>query len=152
MTDKLTMRAILPADPRSNAITFGDKKELIEAIKVVGRLNGKLACVAEARFYMARRSDGASPVYCALWVHGDKYTSGRGVASGYGYHKSSAALQNAIGSAGIELMGSNYARWGDQKPNFKLHASISGCGDGSMQMAMKAIARAAGARGELLIV
>lgn len=150
MTDKLTMRAVLPAEPRSNAINFGDKKETIETIKVIGRLNGKLACVAEARFYMGR-SSSASSVYCALWVHGDKYTSGHGVASGSGYHKQSQALAVAIGTAGIELFGSNYD-YSSDPVDFKKHAYIGGCGKASMRMAMLAIARAAGARGELLVV
>lgn len=150
MSEKLTMRAVLPAEPFSNAKNYGGEKETIETLKVIGRLNGKLACVAEARFYMGR-SSSASSVYCALWVHGDRHTSGRGVASGHGYHKQSAALGDAIRSAGIELFGCNYDH-SSERINFKNRAYIGGCGDGSMRMAIKSIARAAGARGELLVV
>ena len=72
-------------------------------------------------------------------------------AGGYGYHKESAALDSAIKSAGIELYGSNYSTWGDSKPDYKRRAHIGGCGNGSMLTALKAIARAAGARGEIYI-
>jgi hypothetical protein len=117
-----------------NAKNYGDKKETVRTVQAVGMLNGKLACVAEARFYMGRRSDGASPVYCSLWVHGDNYTSGTGSAGGFGYHKQSAALQAAMKSAGVFL-------WADAGT----HAYIDGVGDGAMRDAMTAIAIAAGA-------
>lgn len=150
--EKMTMKAILPADTRSNGKNFDCDKETIRRMVVVGKLGGKLRNVCEARFYMGR-ANSASTVYCSLWVHGDNYTSGHGKASGYGYHKSSAALASAINSAGIDLMGANYAYVKDDtRINFKSRAYIGGCGDSSMEMAMKAIARAAGARGELLIV
>lgn len=148
----LTMRAILPEVERSNARNLSPEKETIRTIKVVGKRvrHNYAAVIAEARFYMGR-STSASTVYCSLWVHGDKCTSGHGKASGYGYHKESAALQDAIESAGIELRGSNYAH-SSEKPNYKRVARIDGCGDSSMEMALMAIARAAGARGKLLVV
>ena len=145
----LTMRATLPEAPRSNAINMANNKETISTLKVIDR---NLKVYAEARLYMARRSDGASSVFCSLWVHGNAQTSGHGKAGGYGYHKQSAALQAAITSAGIVLHGSNYASWGGTRPNYKKQANIGGCGDGSMHMALMAIARAAGARGKLAVV
>lgn len=94
-----------------NARNMEPEKERVNTLRVVSRILGTdkgLQTVCEARFYMARRSDGASPVYCGLWVSGAQWTSGHGRASGYGYHKESAALQAAIDSAGIKLTGDNY--------------------------------------------
>ncbi|MFX5068880.1 hypothetical protein ABTC68_19770, partial [Acinetobacter baumannii] len=53
------------------------------------------------------------------------YGRGQGKAGGYGYHKPSAALADAISDAGI-----------------RLSRSISGCGDDVMRDACEAIARA----------
>lgn len=80
------------------------------------------------RWWMGR-SANASMVYCSVWVRtrdgGD--LSGRGSAGGYGYHKESAAFDDAVTSAGI-----------------KLRQSVHGCGDGSVRHALQAIAKAAG--------
>ena len=145
------MRAALPAENVSNAIGYGCQKETVSRLCVVGKQNGELFSIVEARFYMGRSRD-ASTVYCALWVYGkETYCSGRGKAGGYGYHKESAALAGAIRSAGIQLTGANYETH-EGRIDYKKPAYISGCGAGSMRMALKAIARAAGARGQLLIV
>ena len=89
-----------------------------------------------AKFYMPERG---STVYCALWV-GDR--RGWGSAGGWGYHKQSAALSEAIRRAGIELYGNPYGRGGDEKfsPNKQCH--IDGRGHGSMVDAIQAITRA----------
>lgn len=131
----------------SNAKNLEPEKERVNTLRVVAMLNGKLSTVCEARFYMARRSDGASPVYCSLWVHGNAYTSGYGRASGYGYHKESAALQFAIDSAGINLTGDCYGLEVTDKP-----ARIDGVGSTAMKDAMRAIAVAAGADATLMHV
>lgn len=147
------MQAAFTKPGQSNARNLDIDKERVDTMRVVGRLSGKdeLSTVVEARFYMARRSDGASPVYCSLWVHGNQYTSGYGKASGYGYHKSSAALQDAIDSAGIALTGDQYER--DESPERQEKpARIDGCGDSAMRGAMRAIAIAAGADAKLLHV
>ena len=154
--ENLTMKAKLPAigpngERISNAYNYSGEKETTCRYIVIGKLNGKLQSIVEARIYMGR-SSSASKVYCSLWINGENYCSGSGSAGGWGYHKESAALDSAIRSAGIELYGSNYSHWGDSKPDFKKRAHIGGCGAGSMETALKAIARAAGARGQLLIV
>lgn len=148
--DRMTMRATLPSGDVSNAVNYGGEKETVSTYQVVGKKKGALCSIVEARFYMGR-SASASTVYCALWVSGDTYCSGRGKAGGYGYHKESAALAGAIRSAGIQLTGANYEHH-EGRIDYKKPAYISGCGAGSMRMALKAIARAAGARGQLLIV
>lgn len=150
--EKLSMKAAFDGKSPSNAVNYSGEKEKISSYTVVGKRNGSLSAIVEARFYMGR-SRSASVVYCSLWVQGENYCSGSGKAGGYGYHKESAALQSAISSAGITLFGSNYSYFDkDEKPNFKKRAHIGGCGCGSMATALKAIARAAGARGQLLIV
>ena len=149
-TEKLTMRAALPAEAVSNAVNYSGEKERVSSYTVVGKLGGALRSVVEARFYMGR-SASASTVYCSLWVSGERYCSGTGKAGGWGYHKARAALAQAITSAGIALTGANYSHH-EGRVNFKKPAYISGCGTGSMETALKAIARAAGLRGQLLIV
>ena len=88
----------------SNALNMGDKKETINQRKLITHKAGEFKEPITIRWYMARSGDGASPVYCSLWVRcSPYYVSGRGVAKGYGYHKASAAFQEACDSAGIEL-------------------------------------------------
>ena len=102
------MKAIIKSE-NQNAVNYGGKKETVRELDVVGKIDGNLRAIVTARFYMGR-SSSASTVYCALWVHGKGiYTSGKGQAGGYGYHKESAALSEAIKSAGIELFGDQYA-------------------------------------------
>ena len=129
------------------------QKEMVNTIRVISRILGTdkgLQTVCEARFYMARRSDGASPVYCSLWVSGAQWTSGHGRASGYGYHKESAALQAAIDSAGIRLTGDNYRELPSDATSDAM-ARIDGCGDSAMKSAMRAIGIAVGADPELML-
>lgn len=139
------MRAELPEFEVNNAKNLDQDKERIDTLRAVGMIKGELRTVVEARFYMARRSDGASPVYCSLWVHcAEGGTSGYGRANGYGYHKQSAALSAAIDSAGIKLFGDQYER--DTSPEREAQpARIDGCGSNAMRAAVTAIMLAAGA-------
>ena len=140
--------------PASNARNLERDKERVNTLRVVSRIptdNRGLRTICEARFYMARRSDGASPVYCSLWVHGTPETSGFGKASGYGYHKESAALQDAIDSAGINLQGDNYRQYADDAESSRM-ARIDGCGETAMREAMIAIAVFVGADPETMLV
>lgn len=68
--------------------------------------------------------------YACLWTHGDApehCRNGSGVAGGYGYHRPSAAAQEAINNAGFVL----------SKP-------IDGVGDQAMREALFAVAAAIG--------
>ena len=68
--------------------------------------------------------------YACIWIRGnDAYGYGGGNAGGYGYHRASAAAQEAISDAGITL-----------------DESIDGRGDEAIRAAIKAIAEAAGSR------
>lgn len=123
---------------------------------------GKIEHVVTVFCYMGR-SAKASTVYATLWVRGPKATSGSGSAGGGGYDKESAAVQDAITSAGITLWGSVNAvngmipRWSTQSrepepEDLKKKCFIDGVGDKAIRDALTAIARAAGYRGHLVIV
>ena len=62
-----------------------------------------------------------------------------GRATGYGYHKASAALQAAFDSAGVGITLAGAP------------ASISGLGEAAMRDALEAVARAAGAVGPVVV-
>ena len=111
----------------NSAVNYGNKKELISSCDVIVDDNGKLANIITARCYMGR-SSSASTVYASIWVNGpDHFTNGTGKAGGYGYHKESAAIAEAITSAGITL-----------------DKDISGVGDSAIEDALEAIAQALG--------
>ena len=98
------MDAKLTKTDCTNARNLGDKKETVKQAVLIACKAGEFSEPVTVRWYMSRSGDGASPVYCSLWVHcSPYYVSGRGVAKGYGYHKASAAFQEACDSAGIEL-------------------------------------------------
>ena len=129
------MKATLPTQPVSNARQLD--KEVINHYHAIGLIDGELTPLVDCRLYMSRSGDGASPVYCALWLlYGENgYSSGRGTASGYGYyHKRSSAVGQAIRSAGIKLDG-----------------NIEGVGDDAVKDALTAIAEACGATQVLVV-
>lgn len=77
----------------------------------------------DARIYQTN-----SRSYACIWVHSHPvHLCGGGYAGGYGYHKPSAALQEAMHDAGLTL-----------------DTSISGVGDGAMKEALLAVAAALG--------
>ena len=109
-----------------SAYNAREKQILIEQISAVALIDNDIREIATARFYMSSRKY-ANKMTCILWIHCDNiYIAASGTASGYGYHKASAALQSAIDAALIEL-----------------DESISGCGDSAMIDAMTDIAKAA---------
>ena len=129
--------ATIPRAARSNGKNLSCQKEMVSAMSAIAVINGKMCEVVVARWYMARKSDGASPVYASIWTYGAGFDiSGHGRATGYGYHKASAALSEALDSAGIVLS-----------------ERIDGLGDGASQRALEAIARAiAGDAADILII
>ena len=73
------------------------------------------------RFYSS-----GSTVHCIAWISGSEvYGSGYGKAGGYGYCKESAAMQDALANAGINMS----EHWG-------------GMGDSKMREAALAVAKA----------
>jgi hypothetical protein len=160
MKQTITLKAVLPKENISNAYNYAREKETVETQTVIAFYKGELREIVNARWYMARKSDGASPVYCSIWVngwHGKKATvTGKGTAGGYGYHKPSQALESAISSAGIKLYGvthwdrydyTNKRAFTQEEINATLKAAmkkechIGGVGEDAAKQALLAIAR-----------
>ena len=115
----------------SNAVNYKGQKELVKSYNVI---TDTLREIIMARCYMGR-SASASTVYASIWINSPGYhSSGKGKASGYGYHKESAAIGAAIESAGITL-----------------DTGISGVGDCAIREALKAIAHALGFSNVLIV-
>ena len=126
-----------------NAKNMNGEKELVQHIVVVDDAGSKRQIV-DCRVYMGR-SRNASTVYCSIWASGyinneQVWITGHGKAGGYGYHKPSAAMQNAIAAAGFTLTDDN----GDSM-------SIYGRGEGVMHDAAIAIAAVLGYNDVILI-
>lgn len=101
-----------------------DKQALLHQYSVIAETENGIREIVIARLYASLRRD-ANRITCILWTHGSHNANASGWASGYGYHKGSAALADAIRNAGIELTD-----------------NISGCGNDAMREALLAIARA----------
>jgi len=72
---------------------------------------------------------------CCIWANnGEIHTSGSGSAGGYGYHRPSQAMENAIRNAG-----------------FTLSESIGGVGETAMEEALIAMAKALGIKRPAII-
>lgn len=144
---QLTIKAVLPVEPRQNARNLGDTKETVKTFTVSGIKIGENGrpvsrCLVTLRLYCGR-SRSASTVYSALWVHGEQqWTTGKGSAGGYGYCKYSEAAARAIESAGIELYGTPYSSTG--KVDFSKPCRIGGVGETAIKSALLAIGQALG--------
>lgn len=94
------------------------------------RLDGVLDPAITLRLYGTGSRNSA-----CLWVsHGDDYRNGSGQAGGYGYHRPSAAAQEAINNAG-----------------FALDTPIDGLGEEAMREALLAIAKCLGVKRPAII-
>ena len=137
-----------------NAINYGDKKPRLSRHVLIDKKTERE--IVDCRTYGA----GAT-VYCSIWIDSVKQekrpadwvygsTSGKGSAGGYGYHKESAAVDDAIRSAGVLLTGSPYGHPSNSdtpaqtRAMLKKPAHIGGCGAESIRCALLAIAYAAG--------
>lgn len=147
------MRATFTKE-RENAFNYGGKKPLTSRRILIDKKT-------EHEIVDCRTYGAGSTVYCSIWVRGVKdnkkpvdwvynNTSGRGRAGGYGYHKESAAVGDAIRSAGVLLTGSPYGLPSNSdtpaqtRALLKKPAHIGGCGDEAIRCALLAIAYAAG--------
>jgi len=123
-----------------------NNKELVSAYSLVVRLpSGEMREVITVRCYMGR-STSASVVHAVMWVKcaDGHWTSGSGHAGGYGYHKESAAIADAVKSAGIELQ--------DMENDRKDHCfDLGGTDTSYYSQVFEAIARAADYRGRTLL-
>jgi len=98
---------------------------------------GELVPVVDMRTYFNERGNGMNPARVNVWVRvrGQDYRSGRGSASGCGYHKESAALAEALDNAGIHLS-----------------LAIGGTGSSHYRDVFEAIAMAAGYAAPMTLV
>ena len=96
-----------------------DNQALIEEYAVLAPRDDGIALIVTCRLYMSLARD-ASRITAIVWAGG---AHGSGTASGYGYHKQSAAVSAAIASAGFEI---------DQ--------DIAGRGDSAISEALCAVA------------
>ena len=137
MNTQVKMTATLPAPSTISNARTPTNKETVSAWSVIALDNSRpdepLREIITVRWYMGR-SSGASVVYCCIWTLSPQWSSGSGKAGGYGYHKASAALQDAIDSAGI-----------------KLSSPIDGRGDTAQRQALHAIAEAMGYPTHLIV-
>jgi len=96
---------ILPEELKESArsMRFRENTPLHSGIKVITLKDGKPITLIDVRFYASR----SGVIYCAVWVidhrKGSLHGRGVGVARGYGYHMTSAALSSAIHDMGIKL-------------------------------------------------
>ena len=101
-----------------------DNQALLHQYTVLAETENGIRELVIARLYASPRR-GSNRVTCILWTDGSHNANASGWASGYGYHKGSAALADAISNAGI-----------------KISEDIAGCGERAMREALLAIARA----------
>jgi hypothetical protein len=142
------VKATLPKVSTDNARNYSNEKELIDYFKVVAFRNGEFFEPIDCRCWMGR-SNQASTVYASIWINdrkNDRWYAGRGTAGGGGYHKQSAAIQEALTSAGVTLYGSAYPPRNGQTENLNKQAHIDGVGETAVRAALEAIARALGYR------
>ena len=138
MTDKRApydFNRVTKLEPKQNGRNYGGEKELVSEYKFAALLpkdhysRKRIGTVITIRCYMGR-SRNASTVYASLWAHsrdGEIHLAGHGSAGGYGYHKESAAVNEAFHSAGVTMA-----------------APFDGCGDSTMAVAIEALARKLG--------
>ena len=128
------MQASITIPPQQNGKNLDGAKErtrTLQAAAPTSPSDPTPRVYVEARFWMGRHRK-ASTVYCSIWVHAPGlHASGNGTAWGYGYHKESAALSDALQSAGVTII-----------------ESISAAGERAMEEALRAVAIAAGAPAE----
>jgi len=135
-----TQIATIIGDGQQNGKNYSGEKALLSCLTVLAptqgeRSNHELAEVVTVRTYGAKRG-GGSRNYVSLWASGHgKYLAGHGQAGGWGYHRPSAAAQNAFESAGVNLS-----------------EAIDGRGETATEAAALALARALGYLGNLYII
>lgn len=132
---------------QGNAKNYSQDKETISKFVIVDKTTERT--IVDCRLYMGRSSN-SSTMYASIWVSIKDLkkpktwqyagTSGTGSAGGYGYHKSSAAVQDALTRAGIEL-------YKDKERQF-----IDGVGDYAIREALLAVAYAAGYNSVIFVI
>lgn len=76
-----------------------EKNDLARGYKAITIKDGKMIELVDLRLAVSPNGTW----YACIWCKGGIWNSGSGRASGYGYHKASAAAAYAIRAAGISL-------------------------------------------------
>jgi hypothetical protein len=130
--------ATLPAASVSNGHNYHGEKEMILTMNCIVLDKSGADGMRTLITVRVHVSKSKHENYCSVWFTGIRdalpWCAGHGKASGYGYHRPSAAMQEALDSAGI-----------------KLSEPIDGVGQQAMADALRAIARAAGYRKCLIV-
>ena len=113
------------------AKNFNRDKMLITALIATDKTTGRE--IVDCRVYIGK-SSSAKTIYCSIWIYGERVYNGLGKAGGYGYHKSSAAMSEALHNAGWEV----------SEPIF-------GRGDGAMRKATVAVAQAVAGHDDIIL-
>lgn len=150
-TKQQNLKAVFTSS-ESNAINMHREKETVSRYLVIDKKTERH--IVDCRVYMGR-SASSSTAYASIWIYGDNvpsnYTSGKGQAGGYGYHKESAAIEAALRSAGVELYGTAYTNTYGGKVDFKKQAYIGGVGGDAIKSALLAVAYAAGCKDAVFV-
>jgi hypothetical protein len=111
--------------------------------------------VITVRTYFNAKGTGMQPVRACVWIRpttpGADWLTGRGSAGGWGYHKESQAIADAVQNSGILLWGNPY-KYSDDKPDFTKRCYFGGTGSSGYEDIFKAIARAMGYKGRMVWV
>lgn len=128
---------------------------MVGAGTLVAMRDGELCEVITVRTYYNERGSGMQPVRACVWIKlatpGAEWRTGRGSASGCGYHKESAAIADAVKNAGVELWGNAYV-YSNEPVDFKKRVWFGGTGSSAYKEIFKAIARAMGYKGRMVWV
>ena len=150
---KKTIRATIGAPVRN---AQQPKTPMVGCGSLVAKRNGGMSEVITVRTYFNEKGSGMNPVKACVWISradGSGESSGLGSASGCGYHKESAAIAEALGSAGVSLFGNLYPRYGDStRVDYKKQIHFGGTGASAYREIFEAVARAAGYSGRMLWV
>jgi len=95
------------------------KSALNHGYKAITIQDGHAVTLLDLRVYLPK-----DVFYAAVWVQCNKHVSGTGKAGGYGYHKLSAAVADALQSAG-----------------YSFSEEVSGVGHDAVVRAIKAVCR-----------
>ena len=144
------LRATLIA-PNPKREAFQPDQPMTRAISLVGTHNGQLKELICLRIYQGTGATVKANVWLQVAFPGENFwRTGRGSAGGYGYCKHSAAIDEALTNAGIQLWGSPYAS--HRTVDYKKKASISGIGTSGIEAALLAVGKLIKPRGKFLIV
>ena len=132
-----------------------DKLETVDTMQAIVSQDGAPLSAVTAKWYFARRADGMAPLHCVVWIYQrDRATVVTyGNAPGVGYHKPSAALDDALARAGVALYTTAaYARDHRAPDAVGKPAYIHGAGDTATRHALAAVARAVTGRRKVWIL